>query len=147
LVALPQHGDPALEVAQVRARGEGARAHLRVLGLGALALAAGAVQLGQEVARLGGAVGLGMGGEVGVERLLVGRRERRIARARAVERAEAVVSGLARARRVGELAEEDREPLRRLARLARVQPAARIEEEDLRAEAGARAVVHPLARL
>src|SRR5207247_707640 len=108
LVAFAQREDPALEVAEARARGEGARAHLAVLGPGALAVAARAVQLGEEVARLGGALGPGIGGEVRVERLLVGRRERRVAGACDVEGAEAVVAGVARVPRVGDLAEEAR---------------------------------------
>src|SRR5439155_1096690 len=79
-----------------------------------------------------------------VEGLLVGRCERRVAGACDIEGAEAVVGGVARVPRDGELAEERREALRRRARLARVQAAAGVEVEDLRAEAGARGVVHRL---
>src|SRR3989442_13301868 len=55
LVAFAQREDPALEVAEARARGEGAGAHLAVLGPGPLAVAARAGERRAEGARPRGA--------------------------------------------------------------------------------------------
>src|SRR5439155_119039 len=63
LVALAKRDDAALEAAETRARGEGARGNLRVLGRGVPAVAARAVQLSEAVACLGGALGPGICGE------------------------------------------------------------------------------------
>src|SRR5262249_20862617 len=136
-----------LERAETGAGREAPGAHLRVLRLGARAVAAAPVDLAEEEARLAGAVGARVAGHVRRQRLLVGGVQRLVVAARDVEGAEAIVGGFARSGRLGELLEERGEALRRLALFPGVQPAAGVEVEDLRTMPRASRVLHGRAHL
>src|SRR5439155_9069654 len=100
-----QLADTAFERSETGAARERPARDATVLRLGAGAVAPAPQALGQQVASLGRTLGRRVASEVGAERLLVGGRQRRVARPRHSECTEAIVgrlTGLARLRELGE---------------------------------------------